>query len=67
MQGCSYQAGAIILKKKIVNCEICLHIVSIFCSTEKLLCQVALCYQNTLREDVIYVISLKSKYLKCYF
>lgn len=43
MQGCSYQAGAIILKKKIVNCEICLRIVSIFCSTEKLLRQMALC------------------------
>lgn len=27
--------GAIILKRIIVNCEICLHIVSIFCSTEK--------------------------------
>lgn len=30
-------------KQEIVNCEICLHIVSIFCSPEKILSQMALC------------------------
>lgn len=53
-----FKAGAIIFNKKIVNCEICLHIVSIFCSTENIWVKGPLLTEYIKWRNVMYIFFL---------
>lgn len=57
-----FKAGAIIFNKKIVNCEICLHIVSIFCSTENIWAKGPLLTEYIKWRNVMYIFSFPSEF-----